>query len=249
MSVAKPLRLGLFELRLLFRTKATAVSAVILPFGLCGLTWFSDRGSPDEKWGDLLGTRFTMLMMLVVFMSSLTVYTARRQSLVLKRLRTSELTDFGLIAGISAPVLVLGLAQIVVYFGFSLAVGAPPPKDPLLVLAGVVLGVLLTMAAGLATAAVSTSVEATHVTSFPVITLTLAGLFMVHAPQPAVAVGGAAMPLLGPADLITKGWTGADAGIALDALPGGTLGLVSILVWALVFGAVIARNFRWEPRS
>lgn len=249
MSVAKPLRLGLFELRLLLRGKVTAVSAVLMPFALCGLTWFSDRGSPDDKWGDLLGTRFTMLMLLVVFMSSMTVYTARRQSLVLKRLRTSELTDIGLITGISTPILVLGLAQVAVYFGFSVAVGAPAPRNPLLVLAGVVLGVALAMAAGLATAAVSSSVEATHVTSLPVVTLALAGLFMIHAPQTPVAVGGAAMPLLGPADLITKGWTGADAGVAFDALPGATLGLASVLLWALLFGAVIVRGFRWEPRS
>lgn len=248
-SIRKPLRLGLFETRLLFRRKITAVSATIMPLGLCALTWFGDRETSDEAWGPLLGVRFAMLLLLTVFMTSMTVYTARRQSLVLKRLRTSELTDAGLIAAITLPVLVLGLGQVIVYFGFCVAVGAPLPEQPLLVLAGVLLGLLLTVAAGMATAALSASVEATHVTSFPVLTLGLAGLFMVQSPQTAVAASGAAMPLLGPAELITKGWSGSDAGVDLAALPGATLGLASTVLWLVLFGIVIARYFRWEPRS
>lgn len=245
----KTARLGLLEVKLLFRRKITAVSAAVMPLALCGLTWFGERDVSSARWGEMMGSRFALLMVLSVFMTSMTVYTARRQSLVLKRLRTTELTDAGVIAAITAPVVVMGLVQVLIYFTFCVAIGAPLPTHPWLVLIGVVLGVLLTVGAGMATAALSKSVEATHVTSFPVLTLAMAGLLTYSAPQVAVAVTGVAMPVMGPADLVGKGWAGFDTGVTLAQLPGPLLGLASTLLWTVIFGAVIARWFRWEPRS
>ena len=238
------MRHGLFEIRLLFRRKLTMFSATVLPVGLCVLTWFTVRKAPPENWGTLVGDRFTMLMVLSVFMTSMTIYTARRQSLVLKRLRTTELTDAGVIGAITMPVLVMGVVQALIYFAFCLFLGAPMPAHPWLVVLGMAAGLLLTVAAGMATAALSKSVEATHVTSFPVLVGALAGLFMVGAGSSGVATAGVLMPLLGPADLLAKGWSGFDTGVTPI-----TTGVGSTLLWAVVFAAVIGRFFKWEPRS
>ncbi|WP_162788687.1 ABC transporter permease [Amycolatopsis albispora] len=238
------LRHGWFEIRLLFRRKLTLFSATVLPAGLCVLTWFTVRDAPPENWGTLVGDRFTMLMVLSVFMTSMTIYTARRQSLVLKRLRTTELTDAGVIGAITMPVVVMGVVQALAYFAFCLVLGAPLPVHSWLVLLGMAGGLVLTVAAGMATAALSKSVEATHVTSFPVLVGALAGLFMVGSANPGVATAGTLMPLLGPADLLAKGWSGFDTGMVPI-----TTSLGSTLLWAVVFAAVIGRFFRWEPRS
>ncbi|RZQ64159.1 ABC transporter permease [Amycolatopsis suaedae] len=246
--MARPLRLGLAETKLLFRGKITLFSALVAPVGLCVLSWFSDRDNPPERWGPLLGSRFVLLLLLSVFMTSMMVFTGRRQSLVLKRLRTSELSDAGVIAGITAPMVVLGLGQLLLYFGFCVAIGAPMPENPLLVLLGVVLGVFTALAAGMATAALSKSVEATHITSFPVVILVMTGLFLQDVANEAVALGASVMPLIGAGDLVVKGWSGAAAGAAFDQLPGVSLGLASTALWAVVFGLVIAGFFRWEPR-
>ncbi|WP_191298518.1 hypothetical protein [Lentzea cavernae] len=129
----------------------------------------------------------------------MTVYTARRQSLVLKRLRTSELTDAGVITAVTMPVVTMGAVQVLVYIVFCLVVGAPTTEHPWLLLLGLASGVML--------------------------------------------------PLIGPADLVAKGWSGLDAGATLSSVPALAPGLVSIVLWAVVFAAVIARFFRWEPRA
>lgn len=246
-TVAQPLRLGLVEARILFRRKITVFSAAVLPLGLCLLTWFN-RDIPAQRWGNLIGMRVVLLLLVSIFLTSATVYTARRQALVLKRLRTSDLTDTGVIGGITAPIVLLGLVQMLVYLGFCVAIGAPVPQRPLLVLLGVVLGVALTVAAGMATAALSKSVEATQITAFPVLIAAMAGSFMRASGQPAVAAAGVGMPLVGPANLISKGWSGTDAGASWSALPTPLLGLASTLLWTVVFGLIIRTSFHWEPR-
>ena len=244
----QPARLGIVELRLIFRRRTTLFSATVLPAALCALTWFTNREIPPNQWGALLGTRVLVLQLMSVFLVSATVYTARRQALVLKRLRTTELTDTGVIGGITAPIVALGLAQVLIYLGFCVAIGAPLPQHPLLVALAVILGVALSVAAGMATAALSRSVEATQITSAPLVVGALAGIFMQASGETAVNAAGVAMPLVGPADLLTKGWSGMDTGLTLAHIPASLPALISTLLWVAVFAVVIRAAFHWEPR-
>src|SRR6218665_4071349 len=59
--------------------------------------------------------------LVVVFMQAMGIYVAgtttlagRRQTLCLKRLRTTRVSDFGILAGLLAPVAILSLLQVVV---------------------------------------------------------------------------------------------------------------------------------------
>jgi ABC-2 type transport system permease protein len=231
--------LALMELRLLVRKKVTAYSVLAVPALLCAIAWFLDRQQPTEAWADTLGSRFVMLMALSVFLVSTTVFTARRQSLVLQRLRTSELTDTGAYLGIGAPMVVVGLAQTLIYLGFCLAIGAPMPSNPAAVLVGVVLGVAVALLAGIATAAFSRSVEVTQITALPVVMAAMAGMIMFQLDNHVTAVIGTFLPLVGPGYLITHGWTGDNV----------LLGLAGTLPWLVIFGLVAIRAFRWEPRQ
>jgi ABC-2 type transport system permease protein len=232
--------LALTELKLLLRKRITAFSVLAVPLLVCALAWFADRGLPDEQWGAAVGTRFVVLLLMSVFMVSTTVYTARRQSLVLQRLRTSELSDRGVHLGIGAPIVLIGLVQVLVYFGFCLAIGAPLPADPDIVLLGLVLGVAVSLLAGIATAAFSRSVEATQVTAVPVMMAAIAGVFMARSSTEAVATAGVYLPMVGPGDLVAKGWSGGE-----DPL----LGLSGTAPWLAVFLLVAIKLFRWEPRQ
>jgi ABC-2 type transport system permease protein len=231
--------LALFELRLLLRKRITAVSVVVFPLGLCALAWLQFRGLPAQEWPAGLGLTFTMMLLLSVFLVSTTVFTARRQSLVLQRLRTSELSDNGVFAGIAGPIMLVGVVQLLIYFAFCIAIGAPAPAQVGSVVLGLVLGVPFAMTAGIATAAFSRSVEVTQITSIPVLLAGMIGLFMVPSKDPVISTVGTFMPFAGPGELVTQGWAGS---FPLPAL-------ASSLAWLLVLGFVAKRYFRWEPRQ
>lgn len=238
--------LAVMELKLLVRRKITAASVVVLPLALAVLTMIGDRPPNRAGWSGLLSLNFVLMLTLSVFFVSLTVFTARRQSLVLKRLRTSALSDREILLGVLGPVMLVGLVQTVGYLVFCLLIGAPAPAAPTLVLLGVLLGVVAAMALGVATACLSRSVEATQLTSVPVLVAAMAGLLLTPATEPALTVAGLAMPLAGPADLVTKGWGG--AGATLPDVPVVPLDLASTVLWLTVAGVAFTRWFRWEPR-
>ncbi|ONI73307.1 hypothetical protein ALI144C_46210 [Actinosynnema sp. ALI-1.44] len=233
------LHLALTELRLLFRKKLTMVSVVVLPAALCAMAYLQLRGLPKSEWPGQLGLTYVMLLALSVFLVSTTVFTARRQSLVLQRLRTSELSDNGVFAGIAGPIMVVGLVQSIVYMGFCLAIGAPAPQQVGPVVIGLVLGLPTAMLAGIVTAAFSRSVEVTQITAVPLLFTAFAGIIMARVDNEIVATIGAALPMAGPGELLAEGWSGSLS----------TVGLVATIGWLLVLGLVGQRFFKWEPRQ
>lgn len=239
--------LSTVELRLLLRRKTTAVSVVLVPLGLAALTHFGTRPPDVAEWGGLLARNFLLLMILSVYMVSLTVFTARRQSLVLKRLRTSELRDGEVLAGVVGPVVLVGLAQTLGYYAFCLAIGAPIPAAPGLLALGIALALVTATAMGVATACLTRSVEATQLTGVPPLIAALAGMFLTATGVSGPTIVGLAMPLAGPVDLVAKGW-GAPGALVAD-VPVVPLDLASTVLWLTVAGVLFNRLFRWEPRA
>jgi len=237
----------LIELRLLLRKRITAFSVVVVPVGLTAMTLFGGaRPADPAEWGRMLASNVLLLSMLSTYLVSLTVFTARRQSLVLKRLRTSSLSDPAIFAGVVGPVVLVGFAQVAVYLVFCVAVGAPAPVAPGFLVAGVVLCVAVATALGVATACLSRSVEATQVTGAPVVMAAVAGIFLTASDSTAAVVSGLALPLTGPVDLVARGWS---AGLVLADVPVVPLDLAATLLWLVIAGVVVSRAFRWEPRS
>lgn len=235
----------LMELRLLLRKRITAFSVIGVPVALAAFTLFGDKPQDSAMWGRVLASNVLLLAVLSTYLVCLTVFTARRQSLVLKRLRTSSLSDTAIFAGVLAPVAVVGLVQTVAFLGLAVAVGAPVPESPVPLVVGVVLCVAVATALGVATACLSRSVEATQVTGAPVAMAAVAGVFLTGTSSNA-AVLGLALPLAGPADLVARGWS---AGVVVEDVPVVPLDLASAVLWFAVAGVVVSRAFRWEPRS
>ncbi|MCE7005711.1 hypothetical protein LWC34_23205 [Kibdelosporangium philippinense] len=231
--------LAMTELRLLFRKKLTMYSIVFVPLALCAMAWFQLRDMPASEWPWQMGFTFVMLLAVSVYLVSAMVFTSRRQSLVLQRLRTSELTDNGVFAGIAGPMMVIGIAQTLIYFGFCLAIGAPAPQQVGVVLIGLVLGLPTALLAGIVTAAFSRSVEATQITSLPLLFAAIAGAIMIRSDNTTVSTIGALLPMAGPSQLVGEGWAGSTPLLALGAT----------VAWLALLGFAAQRFFKWEPRQ
>ncbi|MBP2473260.1 ABC-2 type transport system permease protein [Crossiella equi] len=241
------LALGLTELKLLLRKKINAFSVLGVPAAMCLFAYRSDRPENAEGWGALFAHGFLFVLLLSTFLVSTTVFTGRRQSLVLKRLRTAELTDTALIAGIITPLVVVTLAQMTIYLGFCLYLGAPLPAQPLLVPLALLAGTAVAVLAGAATASLSTSVEVTQVTAVPVVIAAVGGMFATFADAEWLRAVGLALPLNGPADLLAKAWGGIAAGVQLPSA--GLVLTAGTVLSAVLLGLVAARWYRWEPRA
>ena len=131
------LALAAVETRLVLRNRTLLVSSLILPLFL-GVFWiltFNREGGA----GAVLALQVAVALGMGLYVSATQTLVARRQSKVLKRLRTTGLTDGGLVAAVIAPSVVIALGQLVIFTVIDVVIGLPIATDPL-ALAFVVIG-------------------------------------------------------------------------------------------------------------
>jgi len=176
---------------------------------------------------------------LTVYISTTTALAARRQDLSLKRLRSGEASEPVILAGVMAPMAVLGLVQGVLLPAVAVIAGAPMPRDLVAMAAAVVGGTVVAASAGLATASFTATAETAQITTAPLVAAMFAGAMWMLS-------SSTVTPLM----LAAPG--GATAALVRAGLEGGrpVLGaIVAMVVWTA--GAVVVgrRYFRWEPRT
>ena len=101
--------------------------------------------------------QLVLLLLFCVYATATTSLAARRRQLVLKRLRSGELSDAEILTGLLAPLYALALVQSALLLTVAVAFGAPLPDRPWLLVPGLGLGALMSAAAALATAAFTAS--------------------------------------------------------------------------------------------
>ncbi|MFD4414296.1 MULTISPECIES: ABC transporter permease [unclassified Streptomyces] len=239
------------ELTLLGRTKATLAAAVFVPLTLP----FSLRGTVDQM--DLKGTGLSVgsvvlpssvgfSLLFAVYTSLVSVYAARREELVLKRLRTGELRDAEILAGAALPSVAIGLVQclvLTVACAALLDVGAP--QAPHFAVLGLLLGLVMWPPLAAVTANFSKSVEGAQVAAMPLMLLSLlgSGTFIPLQTMPdGLASACELLPLTPVITLIRGGWTGDLS--AHDAFGA----LATAVAWIVLAVFAVRRRFRWEPR-
>jgi ABC-2 type transport system permease protein len=236
------------ELTLLGRSKATLAAAVFMPL----LLPFSLRSTVDQM--DLKGTGLSVgsvvlpssvgfSLLFAVYSSLVSVYAARREELVLKRLRTGELRDMEILAGAALPSVAIGLVQclvLTVACAALLDVGAPH-----LAVLGLLLGLAMWPPLAAITANFSKSVEGAQVATMPLMLVSLFGsgtFFPLQVMPDQLASACELLPLTPVITLIRGGWTGGLS--AHDTL--GALG--TAVAWIVLAVFAVRRWFRWEPR-
>lgn len=239
------------ELTLLTRTKATLVAALfvplVMPFSLRSTLDQMDLEDTGLSVGSvLLPSVVGFSLLFAVYSSLVSVYAARREELVLKRLRTGELRDGEILAGAALPSVAIGLVQCVVLVVACTAlldVGAP--EAPLVALLGLLLGFVMWPALAAVVASFSKSVEGAQVAAMPLVLVSMLGsgtFFPLEMMPDHLASVCELLPLTPVITLLRGGWTG-------ELSAHDTLGAVATAVaWTVLAVFAVRRWFRWEPR-
>ncbi|MGW7482378.1 ABC transporter permease [Nonomuraea muscovyensis] len=239
MSLAATYRLGT---RLFWRDRAMLVASVVTPLGIgIGLPLLMRHVRPE---GAAAAAQFypgTIAIMLAItaFMNINVALTTRRDQLVLKRLRTTMLTDGQILAGqiastVTQTVVVIVVCTVAVRF----AADVPFPADPLLFAGAAVAGSAVMATLGAAYTAAVPRAELSAPACVPVFLL--------------CGVGAGAM---GPILEVLPSWAGALFGLlptaaVVDAMRSGAVAapVLNLAVWAVVGLVGLRLWFRWEPR-
>lgn len=228
----------------IFRNRMVFFSATVIPVGI-SLLFIAQREAFAEAptgMGLLAGAFMVILIGMGLYSTSVTTLASRRQTLFLKRLRSTAISDVSALSGIVIPPAIIGVVQVTVVLGVLGSIGGAPADVGLLVVSGLSL-VAVMLGFALATAGITNSPEHAQVTTLPVTLGTSAVAFWIGFTGTAeltwlkrLLPGGAAT------ELNINAWNG---GIALaDNL----LLLAPTLAWALLAFVMAKRFFRWEPR-
>ncbi|MEW1772733.1 ABC transporter permease [Streptomyces sp. NPDC086777] len=237
------------ELLLFGRNRSAVLTALLVPLALP----VTVRPAVDRAGIKGIGLGTLMLTAAIGFSLLFAVYTslvgafvARREELVLKRLRTGELSDAEILTGTALPAVCLGLVQaLLLATGCTVLLGAGAPRAPYLTLLGLLLGLLLSAALAALTSAFTGTTESAQITALPLVLVSMTGSGIA---LPADALSGRLaricelLPLSPAVRLVRAGWTGElGAGQALGAV-------LTALAWTVVAVFAVRRWFRWEPR-
>ena len=239
------------ELTLLGRNRSAVVTALLVPLALPFSVRPAMEGMDLKGLGLSVGT--VMLTAAIGFSFLFSVYTAlvsafvaRREELVLKRLRTGELGDHEILTGTALPAVCVGLAQsLVLATGFVVLLDAGAPRAPYLTVLGVLSGLVLCAALAALTASFTRTVESAQVTALPLVFVSMLGsgiAIPTGALPDRLASVCELLPLSPAIRLVSGGWTG-----RLGAYE--VLGAVATtLAWTVLAVFAVRRWFRWEPR-
>lgn len=239
------------ELTLLGRAKGTLFAALFVPLVLPFSAQQAAKGMDLKGTGLSVGTivlpgavGFSLLF--AVYTALTAVFVARREELVLKRLRTGELRDAEILAGAALPSVAIGLTQCVLLaVGCAVLLDLGAPSAPHLAVIGLLLGLVMFTAFGAVTGSFSRSAESAQVMSMPLMFVSMLGSGLVlplEVMPDRLASICELLPMTPVITLVRGGWTGELSGAE-------TLGaLATAVAWTVVSVFAVRRWFRWEPR-
>jgi ABC-2 type transport system permease protein len=251
------LALASAEVRLLLRNRTAAAYSLLGPVFLLGTVGAiaGSNGIALDGPG-FIADAIGITLILVAYYNLVTTFVARREELVLQRMRTGELTDGEILLGTAVPTLLVTVVQIAVVAVGVVALGRwSAPVDVVLPFLALLGGGALMVLLAAASTSVTRTVEAAQFTTLPLVLAAtlLSGLLVPLSgfPEP-VAEAFRLLPLtpvieLSRLGLVGETWRGAavDTAGAWSAAP---VPLAVLAGW-LVVGAVVAhRVFRWAPR-
>ncbi|MEU1124699.1 ABC transporter permease [Streptomyces sp. NPDC005899] len=243
--------LGRAELTLFVRNRTAVFLALLMPVLLIfvmrtTLEEVGLGGSGLTAAGASLSGGIGIVLLQVVYMNLVAAYVARREELVLKRLRTGEVPDREILTATALPAGLLALLQCaLIVAGGTLAFGLTAPRRADLLVLGLLLGTVLMTALAAATSALTRTVQTAQLTTLPLFLISLlgSGLFVPLDILPGLAASLCELlPLTGVMTLVRAGWLG---GVPAGDVLGAAL---TALAWTVLAVFAVQRWFRWDPR-
>jgi ABC-2 type transport system permease protein len=244
------------ETRLLARNRTAVVNSVVAPLLLVAVAPVLGIDSGAAGGMGLLVTAGVVTLVFLTYYNLVTTYVARREELVLQRMRTGELTDGQVLAATAVPTLLVTAGQLaLVTAGVAALGGWRAPADVVLPLLAVLLGAVLMVVLATASTLFTRTPESAQITTLPVVLVATvaSGLFFPLTVLPdALAAGARLLPVTPVVELLQLGlagrtWDG--AAVAGADLWWAALGpLATLVAWTAVAGVATARWFRWAPR-
>jgi ABC-2 type transport system permease protein len=245
------------EIRLLLRNRTAVVSSLLGPLALLGSVTVIYVSNGLEFTGpSFVASAIGITSVMVVYYNLVTTFVARREALVLQRMRTGELTDGEILLGTAVPTLLVTVVQILIVGVGVVALGKwSAPVDVVLPLLALLGGGALMVVLAAATTSFTRTVDAAQFTTLPLVVAATfcSGLLVPLSGFPEqLAQAFRFLPLTPVIELSRLGLVGqtwsdhaVDTAGAWAAAP---LPLAVLAGW-LVVGTVIARLvFRWAPR-
>ncbi|MFC4328766.1 ABC transporter permease [Streptomyces andamanensis] len=239
------------ELTLFVRSRSTLVAAGLVPLVLPFSLHSAAEGMNLKDAGLTVGlvmlpAALGFSLLFAVYSTLVGVFVARREQLVLKRLRTGEARDTEILAGTALPALVTGLGQSLILIAACTALlHVPAPHAPHLAVLGLLLGLALCLTLAAVTAGLTRTTESAQVTSIPLIMVSAVGSGIavpLEILPDRLAHLCELLPLTPAITLLRGGWTGGLSGFEV------LRALVLALVWLTLAVFAVRRWFRWEPR-
>lgn len=243
------------EAVLLRRNPMALLNALGTPLlGVVLLNAFPPQGDSVPSPGAAIAVTVTAFALLfTVYYNLVTATVARREELVLKRLRSGECSDAEILIGAATPAAAIAWGQTIIgVVAAALLLGMAKPSNPALVMMAVLLGTVVFVLLAAASTAMTRTVEMAQLSTLPVVvvSMVLGGLFpvdMLPGPMPWVAH---ALPLTRVADLMWLGLTGtARDGSGPGAAGGVATSVLVLAAWVVVGVLAWYRFMRWEPRK
>ncbi|MBO2452371.1 ABC transporter permease [Actinomadura barringtoniae] len=236
------------DLSLLWRNRTALFTVIGLPL-LFASVLYSVKGQKSAGIDSALyvGTGYlAYFLVFSVFMNLVTVFTARREDLTLKRLRSGPLTEAELLGGsavMSGALYLIQAVLLLVVMGATL--GGRFPADLPMLLVGLVLGIPVFALLAFAVSGLTPNADMAQLTVLPLIFACMIGsgvMFPLDSAPEAVQQAARFLPL-SPLVEITRDAYFGDGSLASYAK---ALGI--FVLWAALGLWAARRWFRWEPR-
>lgn len=254
------LALSRAEVRLLVRNKTALFTVLAMPLLFVVLLFMTTAGAAEEgmELGSFIGiTLVGFVLLFVVYYNLVTTLVARREELVLKRLRTGEATDPEILVGAAVPSLLIAGAQVlIVGVAATVLLGLGMPVNPILLIVGFLAGTIIFVLLAIASTAFTRTTEMAQLTTLPVVlvSMLMSGMtFPIDILPEMVGNLARVLPLTPVVQLTRLGIEGS-TGTAAPVDFAGTFGeaavpLIVLAVWLYVGVYATRRWFRWEPRA
>ncbi|GAA3471094.1 ABC transporter permease [Nonomuraea roseola] len=233
-DVLHAVRLARMDLKLLGRNTTAVFNVLLLPLLFA---WMLSQGGSDSF---ILTGMPGVLLAFAVFMNLVNSFTARREELVLKRLRGGQGSAVAIFGGAGLAALAVFVLQVALLVVWIDRTGGGLPENVPMMLVAAVLGVAVFALLAAAFSGITPNAELAQVAVLPVLIVALVGSPLI-VPLSEMPFAVRLVPTTPIVEMMRMGYGGGSWAAALPWI--GVL-----LAWVVVAGLLAKWLFRWDPR-